>query len=223
MPPRFNPAAQQVQRPLQNELIALHRLLSKDILEQSARILDHFATSQINKQVAGFEPPPLYQTERLLQKCDDFETVCDQVYYILEQSKRILQLDWQQKMALQSEADKRQQEQQEQQQQQQHQHQDNLGADMDGDMSMGFHPSQMDLSIDMDNDPVDHSKDHAHMQNRSQAQLAEHGLEDEDMEELLMLQRDRLDRLRKVIVLGMDAEHVQASQNDGSGKDDLLF
>ncbi|CEG84080.1 hypothetical protein RMATCC62417_17930 [Rhizopus microsporus] len=44
--------------------------------------------------------------------------------------------------------------------------------------------------------------------------------EDEDMEELLQIQRDRLDRLRKVILLGMDADAAKANSDN---KEDLLF
>ncbi|KAI9280646.1 hypothetical protein BY458DRAFT_499930 [Sporodiniella umbellata] len=43
--------------------------------------------------------------------------------------------------------------------------------------------------------------------------------EEEDMEELLQIQKDRLDRLRNVIVLGMDADTAGHLDN----KEDLLF
>lgn len=45
--------------------------------------------------------------------------------------------------------------------------------------------------------------------------------EEEDMEEMLQLQRERLDRLRNVIVHGVDVETIKASQSQG--KDDILF
>ncbi|KAI7869502.1 hypothetical protein BDF14DRAFT_1782038 [Spinellus fusiger] len=233
MPPRSHPPQAQSQRPLHNELFTLHRLLSKDILEQSARILDHFATVQTRTLDPASTTPPLLPTAKLLEKCDHFEAVCDQIYYSLEQSKRVLQLDWQQKMALQTESEQQQQQQQQaqqqaQQQQQQHQHQQHQhqqqNSDMDTDYAMGF-PSQSELSVDMiETDLTENTKDYSHVQNRiNLSHLAESGLEDEDMEELLLLQRDRLDKLRKVVVLGMEADSVKGNHHDESGKDDLLF
>lgn len=43
----------------------------------------------------------------------------------------------------------------------------------------------------------------------------------EDMEELLQIQRDRLERLKNVIVMGMDAEAVKSK--GGGDREDLLF
>lgn len=48
-------------------------------------------------------------------------------------------------------------------------------------------------------------------------------IDEEDMEELLQIQRDRLDRLKNVIVLGMDADAVKANGRNGDKEEDLLF
>ncbi len=45
--------------------------------------------------------------------------------------------------------------------------------------------------------------------------------EEGDMEELLQIQKDRLDRLRNVILLGMDAD--KAANDHLDNKEDLLF
>ncbi|KAF7731535.1 hypothetical protein EC973_009299 [Apophysomyces ossiformis] len=143
--------------------------------------------------------PPQYLIDQLLQKCDDFDTVCDQIYYMLEQAKRVLQLDWQQKMALQSQAEKAAHEKDDEQEKQE------SVTDMDTDLLLDF-SSEMDDSANIQQDSRN-----------------DQPLEDEDMDELLQIQRERLERVRKVVVLGMDAELVKENQNDGGEKDDLLF
>jgi hypothetical protein len=81
----------------------------------------------------------------------------------------------------------------------------------DGSMGLGF--SSMDMSLD-DGTVMDTSGD-----NNTKEQPS---MDDEDMEELLQIQKYRLERLKNVIVLGMDAESVKASSRGGE-KDDLLF
>jgi hypothetical protein len=80
----------------------------------------------------------------------------------------------------------------------------------DGSMGLGF--SSMDMSLD-DGTIMDTSGDNTKEQP---------SMDDEDMEELLQIQKYRLERLKNVIVLGMDAESVKASSRGGE-KDDLLF
>lgn len=77
-------------------------------------------------------------------------------------------------------------------------------------MGLGF--SSMDMSLD-DGTIMDTSGDNTKEQP---------SMDDEDMEELLQIQKYRLERLKNVIVLGMDAESVKASSRGGE-KDDLLF
>ncbi|GAA5807986.1 hypothetical protein MFLAVUS_001367 [Mucor flavus] len=209
MPPRYQPTQNTIQRPLQNEILTLNKLLGSDILEQAARILDHFAATKENKlEASSFQTPP-YLNDKLLEKCEDFETVCDQIYFILEQSKRVLQLEWQQK-TIQVKADnlekeKRLSEKSEEEQQQ--------PEPMDTDMD--FESSQMDMSLSLGDTMVE-------SQQKSGNEILTDTIDEEDMEELLQIQRDRLDRLKKVIVLGMDAETVKANGGDGD-KEDLLF
>ncbi|KAG0182925.1 hypothetical protein DFQ28_003654 [Apophysomyces sp. BC1034] len=178
----------------------MNKLLNQDILEKAARVLEHFAATRTNKLESAALQPPQHLIDQLLQKCDNFDTACDQIYYTLEQSKRVLQLEWQQKMALQSQADKMEQEKQDD-----HDKQQEKSSEMDTDVLPYFSPG-MDSSTNMQQD--------SH---------TEQLLEDEDMDELLQIQRERLERVRKVIVLGMDAESVKATQNGGEEKDDLLF
>ncbi|KAG2237748.1 hypothetical protein BDF21DRAFT_253159 [Thamnidium elegans] len=209
MPPRYQPAQNTIQRPLQNEILTLNKLLGTDILEQAARILDHFAATKENKlEASSFQTPPCLN-DKLLEKCEDFETVCDQIYFILEQSKRVLQLEWQQKMiqvkADNLEKEKRLAEKSEEEQQQ--------PEPMDTDMD--FESSQMDISLSLDDTMIE-------SQQKPDNEIHTDTIDEEDMEELLQIQRDRLDRLKKVIVLGMDAETVKANGVDGD-KEDLLF
>ncbi|KAI8146681.1 hypothetical protein BJV82DRAFT_394288 [Fennellomyces sp. T-0311] len=147
---------------------------------------------------------PSFLTERLLEKCNEFETVCDQIYYILEQSKRVLQLDWQQRTAAQ---DNQPQQQQNQQQQQQQGSAQMPAEDMGTDLSV----THMDLTLD-DMDELD---------NNHQQQSAVEPMDEDDMDELLQLQMERLERLRNVIVHGVDVESLK--DNQSSEKDDLLF
>jgi hypothetical protein len=102
------------------------------------------------------------------------------------------------------EQEKQQLEKSEQQQQQQ----DPMNVDTD----MDFESTQMDVSMSLD-DTMDNSQP-----NKENTAT----IDEEDMEELLQIQRDRLDRLKNVIVLGMDADTVKASSRGGD-KEDLLF
>ena len=162
---------------------------------------------------------PSFLTERLLEKCNDFETICDQIYYTLvkrlhrflavniltllqEQSKRVLQLDWQQRTAAQD----NQPQQLQTQQQQQQQGSVRMPEDMGTDLSV----THMDLTLD----------DMDEMDNNNQ-QSAVEPMDEDDMDELLQLQMERLDRLRNVIVHGVDVESLK--DNQSSDKDDLLF
>ncbi|KAI9494866.1 hypothetical protein BDB00DRAFT_870864 [Zychaea mexicana] len=210
-PPMRHPGQKQIQRPLQAELAALNNLLTGGILEHAARILEHFAATQNSKLESESYDTPSFLTEKLLDKCNEFETVCDQTYYILEQSKRVLQLDWQQRTATQE--DQAQQQRQQGQQQQQHQQESSQmhpAEDMGTDLSV---TQNMDLTLD-DMDDMDHGQQQQHQQ-------AVEPMDEDDMDELLQLQRERLDRIRNVIVHGVDVEQLKDSQS--GGKDDLLF
>ncbi|KAI9361495.1 hypothetical protein BD770DRAFT_408635 [Pilaira anomala] len=211
MPPRYQPTQNAIQRPLQNEILTLNKLLGTDILEQAARILDHFVATKENKlEASSFETPP-YLNDKLLEKCEDFETVCDQIYFILEQSKRVLQLEWQQKM-IQVKADNLEKEKRLAEKSEEEQHQP---EPMDTDMD--FESSQMDISLSLDEPTLNEVP-----QQKQNDGINTDIIDEEDMEELLQIQRDRLDRLKKVIVLGMDADTVKANGADGD-KEDLLF
>ncbi|KAL9557374.1 hypothetical protein MBANPS3_001398 [Mucor bainieri] len=213
MPPRYQPVQASTQRPLQNEILALQKLLGTDILEQAARILDHFAaTKENNFEAAAFQTPP-HLNDKLIEKCEDFETVCDQIYFILEQSKRVLQLEYQQRV-IQIKADNLEKEKQQQEKAEQAPSSDAMNVDTD----MDFESSQMDTSLNMDMMETDQPQS---SQNATKESTA-NAIDEEDMEELLQIQRDRLDRLKNVIVLGMDADAVKANGRD-SDKEDLLF
>lgn len=228
MPPRYQPTQVTIQRPLQNEILTLNKLLGTDILEQAARILDYFAATKESKlEAVSLQTPPQLH-DKLLEKCEDFETVCDQIYFILEQSKRVLQLEYQQKMIqvkaanLEKEkllAEKSVEDEQQLQQQQQQQQQTEL---MDTDMD--FESSQMDVSSSsaMDDTTMTEANNKSTADNNNESRLNTDTMDEEDMEELLQIQRDRLDRLKKVIVFGMDADAVKANGDNGD-KEDLLF
>ncbi|KAI8877199.1 hypothetical protein K501DRAFT_260802 [Backusella circina FSU 941] len=211
MPPRFQPTGpQQNQRPLQNEIITLNKILGTDILEQAVRILDHFATTKENKLDLAAFPTPTHLVDKLLEKCEDFETVCDQIYFVLEQSKRVLQLEWQQKIAHER-AEKL-----EKDKQQLEKNEVTEDTEMeDGSMGLGF---SSDMSLDDGTIMMDTASGEANHTKEQQ----QPSMDDEDMEELLQIQKYRLERLKNVIVLGMDAESVKASSRGGE-KDDLLF
>lgn len=84
------------------------------------------------------------------------------------------------------------------------------------DTDMDFDSSHMDFSLSLDDTTMVEA-------NGQQKQgLNTDTMDEEDMEELLQIQRDRLDRLKKVIVLGMDADTVKANGRNGD-KEDLLF
>lgn len=72
-----------------------------------------------------------------------------------------------------------------------------------------FESSQVSLDPMME---LDKSNDQQEQKNTA--------IDAEDMEELLEIQRDRIERLKNVIVMGMDAEAVKAKDGD---KEDLLF
>ncbi|CAO3609886.1 unnamed protein product [Mucor fragilis] len=213
MPPRFQPVQNTTQRPLHNEILTLQKLLGTDILEQAARILDHFAATKENKfEAAAFQTPP-HLNDKLIEKCEDFETVCDQIYFILEQSKRVLQLEYQQKV-IQIKADNLEKEKQQQEKAELTAPSDAMNVDTD----MDFEASQMEASLSVDMMETDQPQQ---SQNAAKDSAA-NAIDEEDMEELLQIQRDRLDRLKNVIVLGMDADAVKANGRDGD-KEDLLF
>lgn len=92
-----------------------------------------------------------------------------------------------------------------------HPHPDAMDTDMD------FDSSHMDVSLSLD-DTTMVEANHGHQKQG----LNTDNIDEEDMEELLQIQRDRLDRLKKVIVLGMDADTVKANGRNGD-KEDLLF
>ncbi|KAI7855458.1 hypothetical protein BDC45DRAFT_605094 [Circinella umbellata] len=204
-PPIRHQGQKQIQRPLQAELATLNSLLTGGILEHSARILDHFASTQNSKLESESYTTPSFLTEKLLDKCNEFETVCDQIYYTLEQSKRVLQLDWQQRNATQDQAQQQQQQQQQNQQEQQHMATEDMGTDLSVTQNVDLTLDDMD---DMDN-------------GGQQSSSTIEPMDEDDMDELLQIQRERLERLRNVIVHGVDVESLKDSQ--GNGKDDLLF
>lgn len=152
--------------------------------------------------------------DKLIEKCEDFETVCDQIYFILEQSKRVLQLEYQQKV-IQIKADNLEKEKQQQEKAEQAAPSDAMHVDTD----MDFEASQMEASLSVDMMETDQPQQ---SQNAANKDSAANAIDEEDMEELLQIQRDRLDRLKNVIVLGMDADAVKANGRDGD-KEDLLF
>lgn len=109
------------------------------------------------------------------------------------------------------EKEKRLAEKSEEEQQQQHEQSEPMDTDMD------FESSQMDVSLSMDDTTMVEAKP-----SENDSGLNTENIDEEDMEELLQIQRDRLDRLKKVIVFGMDAEAVKANGSNGD-KEDLLF
>ncbi|KAI8097959.1 uncharacterized protein B0P05DRAFT_97742 [Gilbertella persicaria] len=158
--------------------------------------MDTNSNSQLQ---APYSETPPQLTHKLVENSEEFETVCDQIYYILEQSKRVLQLDYQQKIIQQKELEN----------QHQMEKMDNEPHDpMQVDQEMEFGTTQLDLS--MDDEQVDTNK---------QKPVT---IDEEDMEELLHIQRDRLDRLKNVIVFGMDADAAKANGSDEK-IEDLLF
>ncbi|KAI8069237.1 hypothetical protein BC940DRAFT_298237 [Gongronella butleri] len=217
MPPRYLSAQQSTQRPLQNEIIALNKLLTTDILEYASRILDNFAVTHASKAGIESPEPPRYLIDKLLEKCDNFDTVCDQVFYQLEQSKHALEMQLiQTKVA----SEKKKLEDAQQQQQAQAQGQDIKPAvddtNAEDDLALGISNDQQDDSmmiIDTD-DAVAMDVD---MDAGSKLPVDE-----EEMEEMLNIQKDRLARLKKVMVLGLDATQVNADSGKGTN-DDLLF
>ncbi|SAM07904.1 hypothetical protein [Absidia glauca] len=272
MPPRFQPNHNMVTRPLQSETLALNRILGTDILEHSSRILDHFATtgtSQLGGGLKGAEPPRLL-IEKLLEKCDDFDAVCDQIYYILEQSKKVLQLQYQQ-INVTNAKKKLEAEQQQQQQQKEEEQKSSLAAaaSLDDDLSLGFNTGNGnnshgdsnngnnngsnntngdlmevdDATNNLDVEMIDQhgsngtsngtQGDGGHSNNKGMdstgsSRNANHGGrpqhvdDDEEWDELLQQQKERLDRIKKVMALGMDAATVNAEGGKVS-QDDLLF
>ena len=131
------------------------------------------------------------------------------IYNYQEQSKRVLQLEYQQKM-IQIKAENLEKEKQQLEKAEQAPQLDAMNVDTD----MGFESSQMDASLSLDMMETD--------QQQNSKEITTNAIDEEDMEELLQIQRDRLDRLKNVIVLGMDADAVKANGRDGD-KEDLLF
>lgn len=126
-----------------------------------------------------------------------------------EQSKRVLQLDWQQQKL----AERQKPQQQEQNASQSGVNSAAISTGPNEDMGTDLTLSNVDLT---DNDAMeDIQRDN---DNQTTDVVME---EEEDMEEMLQLQRERLDRLRNVIVHGVDVETIKASQSQG--KDDILF
>ncbi|KAI8375228.1 hypothetical protein BD560DRAFT_393095 [Blakeslea trispora] len=200
MPPRFQPVQAANQKPLYNEIIALQKLLGTDILEQAARILDHFTAVKQNKLETTSFQTPSQLNDKLKEKCEEFETVCDQIYYILEQSKHVLQLDYQQKTIQAKELKKEQQAMDKMET-------DNHDA-MQIDQDMDFSSAQLDMSMDETTETENKQKPMT--------------IDEEDMEELLQIQRDRLDWLKNVVVLGMDADAAKSNGKEEKAQD-LLF
>lgn len=99
----------------------------------------------------------------------------------------------------------------EEEQQQQQQQTELMDTDMD------FESSQLDVPSAMDDTTMTEAKP-----TENESRLNTDTMDEEDMEELLQIQRDRLDRLKKVIVFGMDADAVKANGDNGD-KEDLLF
>ncbi|KAM3589306.1 hypothetical protein VKS41_000174 [Umbelopsis sp. WA50703] len=202
MPARFQPQAQ-VQRPLQNEVAALVKLVNGELLEAAAKILLHQVHVRSGEQsVAQETPGHLLQT--LEARCEEFEAICDQIYYILDQSRRILVLD-----------EKVQQQQQKHQQLQQDQNQSMDQQEQNGGdelMSEGNGVSEESVTTSMDDNNAD-----------SVSTAAPAG-EDVDIEELVQVQKERLERLRRVIILGEDADKVkQEGEGRTDGDGDYLF
>lgn len=112
---------------------------------------------------------------------------------------------------IQVKAEKLEQEKQQLEKSEQQQNMDAMNVDTD----MDFETAQMDVSMSLD-DTMD--KDPNNQLTKENTAT----FDEEDMEELLQIQRDRLDRLKNVIVLGMDADTVKASGRGGA-KEDLLF
>ncbi|KAG1144092.1 hypothetical protein G6F37_010120 [Rhizopus arrhizus] len=135
------PVESSIQAPLQTELVTLNQLVDNDILDLSARLLD--STNKSKSEA--------HWTDCLLEKCEDVETICDHVEFILKQSKQIL-------------------------------------------LSQPYTTQEVEEPMEVD---------------------------EGDMEELVQIQKDRLDRLRNVILLGMDAD--KAANNHLDNKEDLLF
>ncbi|KAI9481237.1 MAG: hypothetical protein EXX96DRAFT_538452 [Benjaminiella poitrasii] len=216
MPPRFQPVQAANQRPLYNEISALQKLLGTDILEQAARILDHFTITKESKLEASSFQTPRHLHDKLIEKCENFETVCDQIYYTLEQSKRVLQLEYQQKMIeFKAESLER-----EKQLEKAELLQSNEAMNVDTDME--FDPSQMDVSLPLDDSNSNMMETEQQQSSVKMTDISTANIDEEDMDELLQIQRDRLDRLKNVIVLGMDADAVKAN-GPNEDKEDLLF
>ncbi|ORX59621.1 hypothetical protein DM01DRAFT_1333085 [Hesseltinella vesiculosa] len=217
MPPRYLSSQQSTQRPLQNEIATLNKLLGNDILENASRILDHFAVTHSSKAGIESSEPPRYLVERLLEKCDSFDSVCDQIYYILEQSKHTLELQLVQNKVT---TEKKTLEDAERQRQQQQEHEvDRQISHMvhpEDDLALGNSNGLGDHIIDLEDTAMEMDVDEQHHHKLS----AE--VDEEELEELLQIQKDRLDRVKKVMVLGLDAAQVNTESGKGN-KDDLLF
>ncbi|KAI8968223.1 hypothetical protein BDF20DRAFT_916776 [Mycotypha africana] len=230
MPPRFQSVQTSNQRPLHNEILVLNRLLGTDILEQATRILDHFAITKQNHLEADSYHIPAHLNNKFLQKCEDFETVCDQIYYTLEQSKRVLQLQYRQQLieqkaeAIEKEKARKQQEEEEQLRlQQQQNEEDGEGNDpMDAEMDFTTtKPPNDHAGSSVMNGVAEEAEGNQRADGEKVPQTEEMAIDEEDMEQLLQIQKARLERLKNVMVLGMDAETVKA--NSDESKEDLLF
>ena len=131
------------------------------------------------------------------------------MFFYQEQSKRVLQLDWQQQKL----AERQKPQQQEQNASQSGANNATVSTGPDEDMGTDLTLLNVGLT---DNDAMED------IQRDNDNPTTDVVMEDEeDMEEMLQLQRERLDRLRNVIVHGVDVETIKASQSQG--KDDILF
>ncbi|KAJ2956192.1 hypothetical protein NQZ79_g7916 [Umbelopsis isabellina] len=203
MPARFQSQAQ-VQRPLQNEVAALVKLVNGDLLEAAAKVLLHQVQVRSGNEQAVAQETPRHLLQTLEARREEFETICDQIYYTLEQSRRILVLD----QKVQQQQQKSQQLQQDQNQSMDQQEQN--GADELMSEGNGVPEEAVATSLDENN-------------NDSASATAPPG-EDVDIEELVQVQKERLERLRRVIILGEDADKVkQEGEGRTDGDGDYLF
>lgn len=128
-----------------------------------------------------------------------------------EQSKRALQLDWQQKKLNLSNNSSNQAK------------QDTSAASAAAmDEMMGTDLSLSNVDFDMAFDSTTDGMGGSGAADSNELQKDE-PMEEDDMEELLQAQRERLDRLRSLLIHRVDAESLTANQGDMGGNDDLLF
>lgn len=128
-----------------------------------------------------------------------------------EQSKRALQLDWQQKKLNLSNNSGNQAKQD-----------TSVASAAAMDEMMGTDLSLSNVDFDMAFDSTTDGMGGSGAADSNELQKDE-PMEEDDMEELLQAQRERLDRLRSLLIHRVDAESLTANQGDMGGNDDLLF